>query len=273
MGLKLAVSGATGRMGHTILELASKDPNFEIVGGLESPTHAGLGKSLSEILPALGQSLSATLESDPAKFKTKPQALIDFTHPIATMGYLEKALQLQMGLVIGTTGLSDSEKTKIREAGQKIPIVMATNMSLGMNLLFALVEEAAAKLGQAYDAEIIEAHHHFKKDAPSGSALSLGESVARAWKENLSEVSTDGRKGLVGARKTGTIGFHAVRGGDIVGDHTVLFAGMGERLELTHRAQSRESFAMGALTAANFLSDKKKGFYDMQDVLGLKSGK
>jgi 4-hydroxy-tetrahydrodipicolinate reductase len=267
--LRLAVSGATGRMGHTILELASKDSRFEIVGALESPNHKSLGKSLGDVLPSLGDQ-KGTLESDPAKFAQKPQILIDFTQPVATTGYLDKAVALGFGMVIGTTGLSDAEKAKVHQTAEKVPIVMATNMSLGMNLLFALVEEAAAKLGQAYDAEIIEAHHHFKKDAPSGSALSLGESVARAWKENLSEVSTDGRKGLVGERKTGTIGFHAVRGGDIVGDHTVLFAGMGERLELTHRAQSRESFAVGALTAANFLSDKKKGFYDMQDVLGLR---
>ena len=147
---------------------------------------------------------------------------------------------------------------------------MATNMSLGMNLLFALVEQAAAKLGQGYDVEIIEAHHNLKKDSPSGSALSLGESVARAWKVNLKDVSTHGREGLVGERKKGTIGFHAVRGGDIVGDHTVLYAGQGERLELTHRAQSRESFARGALKAALFLADKKSGFFDMQDVLGLR---
>jgi len=270
MALRLAISGATGRMGHTLLELASKDSRFEIVGGLESPSHAGLGKRLSEVLPALSPDLPARLESDPVKFKNQPQILIDFTHPTATMGYLDKAVALDFGMVVGTTGLSDADKAKVHQTAEKVPIVMATNMSLGMNLLFALVEEAAAKLGQGYDAEIIEAHHHFKKDAPSGSALSLGESVARAWKVKLKDVSTHGREGQVGERKAGTIGFHAVRGGDIVGDHTVLLAGIGERLELTHRAQSRESFAIGALTAAHFLSDKIKGFYDMQDVLGLR---
>lgn len=256
-------------MGHTILELASKDPRFEIVGALESPTHPSLGKPLGEVLPSLGPQM-ARLQSDPAQFSKKPRVLIDFTHPTATVGYLEKAVALGFGMVVGTTGLTDAEKAKIHEAAGKVPFVMATNMSLGMNLLFALVEEAAAKLGPAYDVEIIEAHHHFKKDAPSGSALSLGESVARAWKVQLPEVATHGREGQVGARKEGTIGFHAVRGGDIVGDHTVLFAGTGERLELSHRAQSRESFALGALTAAFFLGGKSKGFYDMREVLGLR---
>jgi len=269
MSLKLAVSGATGRMGHTILELAAKDLRFEIVGALENPQHPSLGKPLSEVLPSLGTVGKATLESDPFKLFSAPQVLIDFTHPTATLGYVEKAEKAGIGLVIGTTGLSDVEKTKIAEASKKIPIVQATNMSVGMNLLFALVEEAAAKLGPAYDVEIIEAHHHFKKDAPSGSALSLGESVTRAWNVNLKDVATHGREGQVGARKAGTIGFHAIRGGDIVGDHTVLFAGPGEQLELTHRAHSRESFAQGALTAALFLSGKKNGLYNMQDVLDL----
>ncbi|HVM32741.1 MAG TPA: 4-hydroxy-tetrahydrodipicolinate reductase [bacterium] len=272
MALRLAVSGATGRMGQMILGLAAKDPRFEIVGALENSNHPSLGKNLGEVLPSLGAQ-KATVESDPAQFAQKPQVLIDFTQPAATMGYLEKAQALGFGMVVGTTGLSDAEKQKVRAAGEKVPLVMATNMSLGMNLLFALVEEAAAKLGPAYDAEIVEAHHHFKKDAPSGSALSLGESVARAWKVRLSDVATHGREGLVGERKAGTIGFHAVRGGDIVGDHTVMLVGTGERLELTHRAQSREAFAQGALAAAHFLGSKSKGFYDMQDVLGLRASK
>jgi len=176
-------------------------------------------------------------------------------------------------LVIGTTGVSETQKAEIKEAAKKIPIMMASNMSLGMNLLFALAQETAAKLGESYDVEIIEAHHHFKKDAPSGSALSLGESVAKAWNVKLNDVATHGREGIVGPRKNGTIGFHAVRGGDIIGDHTVLYAGPGERLELKHVAHSREAFAQGALKAALFLADKKTGFFDMQDVLGLRASK
>ena len=269
MSLRLAVSGATGRMGHTILELASLNPNFEIVGALESSSHAAVGKSISEVLPSL-MKVKASIGFSLSSLNPKPQILIDFTQPPATLGYLQEALSMGVGLVIGTTGFSDDQKKQIREAAKKIPIMMASNMSVGMNLLFALVEEAAAKLGPAYDVEITEAHHNLKKDSPSGSALSLGEAVARAWKVNLKEVSTHGREGQVGERKKGTIGFHAIRGGDIVGDHTILYAGPGERLELTHRAHTRESFAQGALKAALFLSSKKEGFYDMHDVLGLR---
>ena len=271
MSLRLAVSGATGRMGHTLLELASKDPAFEIVGALENPSHPSIGRLLQEVLPSI--SSKAKLEPVLPMISPKPQVLIDFTQPQGTMGYLKEAATLGIGMVIGTTGLTDEEKNRVKEAAQNIPIVLSTNMSVGMNLLFALVEEAAAKLGTGFDVEIVEAHHHFKKDAPSGSALSLGESVARAWKVNLKDVSTHGREGLVGARKQGTIGFHALRGGDIVGDHTVLFAGQGERLELTHRAQSRDCLAQGALKAAIFIAGKKNGLYDMWDVLGLRTDK
>jgi 4-hydroxy-tetrahydrodipicolinate reductase len=256
MSIRLAISGATGRMGHTLLELASKNPRLQIVGALA--------------VPSLGPKKKTAVVSKLSKVSPKPKVLIDFTQTAATLSYLKEAQALGVGMVIGTTGFSDPEKELIREAAKSIPIVMASNMSVGMNLLFALVEEAASKLGQNYDVEITEAHHNLKKDAPSGSALSLGEAVARAWKANLKTVSTHGRVGQVGARKKGTIGFHAVRGGDIVGDHTVLYAGPGERLELSHRAHNREAFAQGALKAALFVSSKKNGFYDMRDVLGLK---
>jgi 4-hydroxy-tetrahydrodipicolinate reductase len=269
MSLRLAVSGATGRMGHTLLELAAPDPQFEIVGALENSSHPSIGKPLNEVLPSVSR-VKTPIVSVLPQINPRPQVLIDFTQPQATMGYLHEAMSSGIGMVIGTTGCNDDEKQQIREASKKIPIVMTTNFSIGMNVLFALVEEAAAKLGPNYDVEIVEAHHHFKKDAPSGSALSLGESVARAWKVNLKDVSTHGRHGQVGERKNGTIGFHAVRGGDIVGDHTVLYAGPGERLELIHRAHSREAFAQGALKAALFLAGKKNGFYDMRDVLGLR---
>src|SRR5581483_1039418 len=219
MSLQLAVSGATGRMGHTILGLASHDSRFNIVGALENTSHPSVGKALCEVLPTLIS--KAQLVSALPMISPQPKVLIDFTQPQATMGYLQDAATLGMGLVIGTTGITETEKKQIKDVAKTIPIVMTTNFSIGMNLLFALVEEAAEKLGQAYDVEIIEAHHHFKKDAPSGSALSLGESVARAWKVDIKDVATHGREGLVGERKKGTIGFHAVRGGDIIGDHTV----------------------------------------------------
>ncbi len=269
MSVRLAVSGATGRMGHIILELAAGNSQFEINGALESSSHKAAGKPLSEVLPSLGN-LKITISTTLSGINPKPQVLIDFTQPPATLAYLKEAVSSGIRLVIGTTGFSEDQKKEIREASKKIPIMMASNMSVGMNLLFSLVEEAASKLGPNYDVEITEAHHNLKKDAPSGSALSLGESVAHGWKVDLKDVSTHGREGLVGERKKGTIGFHAVRGGDIVGDHTVLYAGPGERLELTHRAHSREAFAQGALKAALFLSSKKDGFYDMRDVLGLR---
>ena len=272
MSIRLAVSGATGRMGHTILELAASNSQFEIVGVLENASHSAVGKSLGEALPALGK-VKVSISSTLASINPKPQILIDFTQPPATLAYLREAQDLGVGMVIGTTGFSEDPKKQIRDAAKKIPVMMASNMSVGMNLLFALVEEAAGKLGPSYDVEIVEAHHNLKKDAPSGSALSLGESVARGWKVNLKDVAIHGREGLVGERKKGTIGFHALRGGDIVGDHTVLYAGPGERLELTHRAHSREAFAQGALKAALFVAGKKDGFYDMGDVLGLRSAR
>lgn len=273
MSLSLAVSGATGRMGHTILGLADQDYRFEIVGALETVSSPLQGKPLSEAVPGVSPQTKISITDALSKTVSKPQVLIDFTQPEATLSYIKEAQTLGTGLVIGTTGFSDSQKNEIKEAAKKIPIMMASNMSVGMNLLFALVEEAAAKLGDSYDVEVIEAHHHFKKDAPSGSALSLGESVARAWKVNLKDVATHGREGQVGERKRGTIGFHAIRGGDIIGDHTVLYAGPGERLELKHVAHSREAFAQGALKAALFIADKKNGFFDMWDVLGLRSSK
>lgn len=269
MSLRLVVSGATGRMGHTILELASKDPAFKIVGALENPKHPSVGKNLSSVLPSLGSQPGVRIVSSLSQVPSA-QALVDFTQPAATLSYLKEAVTSKTAVVIGTTGFSDPERKRIRDISKKIPVVQSYNMSVGMNLLFALVEEAAAKLGTAYDVEITEAHHNLKKDAPSGSAIRLGEGVARAWKKELSKVSIHGRVGKVGERKKGTIGFHAVRGGDIVGDHTVLYAGPGERLELTHRAHSRETFAQGALRAALFTSSQKKGFYDMWDVLGLR---
>jgi 4-hydroxy-tetrahydrodipicolinate reductase len=267
MSVKLAVSGATGRMGHTILQLAALDGRFLITGALESPTHPMIGKSICDADPSLAKTLGTPIVEKLEDLKNKPDILIDFSMPIASLNYLTSAKKLGIGLVVGTTGLNPDEKKMYVDASKKIPVLLSPNMGVGMNLLFTLVEEAARKLGPEYDVEIIEAHHNLKKDAPSGSALGLGEAVSRAWGQDLDKISTHGRKGKVGERVKGTIGFHAVRGGDIVGDHTVLFAGPGERLELTHRAASREAFARGALKAALFLSSKKDGFYEMRDVL------
>ena len=270
MSINLAVSGATGQMGKILLELFGDDSRFEIVGALEASRNPAIGKKVSEIVPSLGSGATAFVHSSLITIEPKPRVLVDFTLPPATMSYLKDAQALGVGMVIGTTGFSDDQKKQIQKASRKIPIVLSPNMSVGMNLLFSLVEETAGRLGTDYDVEIAEAHHKHKKDAPSGSALRLGEAVAHAWGVNLKKVSTYGRQGITGERKKGTIGFHSIRGGDIIGDHTVFFAGPGENLELTHRAHTRQAFAQGALKAALFLSGKKNGFYDMQDVLGLR---
>jgi 4-hydroxy-tetrahydrodipicolinate reductase len=267
-GLPICVSGAKGRMGEEIIKLAQNSKLYKVVAGLENPTHPQIGEPLNAVAMMAGG--FPKLESDPQTALKGAKVLIDFSAPEASLNNLKVAASMGVGVVVGTTGFSASERKSIRQASQKTPVVQAYNMSVGMNLLFALAEEAAQKLGMDYDVEITEAHHNLKKDAPSGSAIRLGEGVAKAWGVKLSDVSTHGREGKVGARKRGTIGFHAVRGGDIVGDHTVLYAGPGERLELTHRAHSRETFAQGALKAALFVARQKKGLFDMWDVLGLK---
>lgn len=269
MALRLCVAGATGRMGQAILGLAAKDPSLEVVSALEREGHPLVGRPLSDAVPALAGS-AAKLFSDPGKALEGAQALIDFTQPAATLANARSATVHGTALVVGTTGFKDAELESLRAFSKTVPIVQSYNMSMGMNLLFALVEEAARKLGPAYDVEIIEAHHRLKKDAPSGSAVRLGEGVARAWDKKLSEIAVHGREGLVGERPSGVVGFHAVRGGDIVGDHTVLYAGSGERLELKHVAHSRDTFAQGSLRAAQWLQGKAPGMYDMWDVLGLR---
>jgi 4-hydroxy-tetrahydrodipicolinate reductase len=271
MAIRLCVAGATGRMGQAILGLAAKDPSFELVSALEQSTHPLLGKPLSICLTGLSSS-KATLWSDPLEALSNAQVLIDFTAPSATLNHLKAACEKGVAMIIGTTGFKEEELAIIRDSAKKIPIVQSYNMSVGMNLLFALVEQAAAKLGTAYDVEIIEAHHKMKKDAPSGTAIRLGEGVARAWGKKLSDIAVHGREGISGERPSGVIGFHAVRGGDIVGDHTVLYAGPGERLELKHMVHSRETLAQGAIIAAKWLADKPAGLYDMWDVLDLKKG-
>jgi len=195
--------------------------------------------------------------------------VIDFTHPISTAQNLKTARDARKGLVIGTTGLSDAFIRELKKAAKKITIVQSPNMSLGVNLLFSLTELAARILDNSYDVEIVEAHHRHKKDAPSGTALELIRQIARGRKMSLESNVVFGRKGETGARKKGTIGVHAVRGGDVVGDHTVSFLTEGERVELIHRASSREAFAKGALLAAKFVAKKRSGFYNMQQVLGL----
>lgn len=258
-------------MGSTILRLAAADPRFQVVGALEAGGHPALEKPLAGLFPDVKFSPSAVLRASLDGFSSVPQVFLDFSSPEATARYAHQAAAAgKIGLVIGTTGLSDSDRRHIQAVSTKVPVVLSSNMSVGMNLLFDLVERAARVLGPGFDGEIVEVHHNRKKDAPSGSALALGEALARGKGLSLAKAARHGRAGTPGPRKPGEIGFHAVRAGDVVGDHTVLLAGPSERLEFVHRAHGREAFARGALEAALFAARKKRGLYDMRDVLGLR---
>ncbi len=264
---KIIVAGALGRMGKTILSLAQQDSQIKIAGAFERPDNPFLGKDVGEL--AGGRAIHVPVHPDLRECIESGDVLIDFTQPAATLQHLKIAVEHRRRMVIGTTGLAPDMIRKVREAAKKIAIVQAPNMSLGVNLLFRLARLVGSTLSDEYDVEITEAHHKHKKDAPSGTALELAREVAAGRKIQLDSNAVYGRKGITGARKKGSIGIHAIRGGDVVGDHTVSFLADGERVELTHRASSREAFARGALLAAKFLMKKKNGFYTMQQVLGL----
>jgi 4-hydroxy-tetrahydrodipicolinate reductase len=253
--VKVAVAGAGGRMGRTLIDAVLADREFTLAAAFDV---AGS--------PAIGQLVGGTKITSDAKSAQAADVLIDFTRPEGTLAHLQHA----KAMVIGTTGFSDSQKKAIEQAGKRIPIVMAANFAVGVNATYKLAETAAKILGDGYDVEIIEAHHRHKVDAPSGTALKLGEVVAKALNRKLSDVAAYGREGDTGERPGKQIGFHSIRGGDVVGEHTVIFAGLGERVEVTVRSQSRATYAVGALRAAKFLKNKGAGLYDMSDVLGLK---
>lgn len=266
---KIIMGGAAGRMGQCILSCAVDDPNFEIAGGTESPGSPALAGSVGDILGR--PELFAPVKGDPGEIPEADGAIvIHFSEPSATIAQLDWSVDRGLGVVIGTTGLSPDQIGTIRSVSEKIPVVYAPNMSIGVNTLFKIVGQVARILGEAYDIEITEMHHRFKKDAPSGTAVRLGEIAAEARGGSYEEKVVNGRCGMVGERPVGQIGMHALRGGDVVGEHTVSFTTLGERLELTHKAHSRETFARGALRAAAFLRERKPGLYDMQDVLGLR---
>jgi 4-hydroxy-tetrahydrodipicolinate reductase len=254
-------------MGRTLLEAVLRDPQLTLAAALETEGHPALGRQVSEFA---GLACDLRLRADQADALADADVLIDFTRPEGTLAHLEPCARLRKSLVIGTTGFSPDQKSLIAGAAKAIPIVMAPNMAVGVNVLFKLAETAARILGDAYDVEIVEAHHRHKVDAPSGTALKLGEVVARALGRDLAECAVHGRYGDTGERDPKAIGFHAIRGGDIVGEHTVLYAGAGERLELTVRSSSRMTYALGALRAAKFLAGRRPNLYDMSDVLGLK---
>jgi len=261
--VKVIVCGACGRMGERIIDLLSQDEETQLVGAIEAKGHRALG---AQVTPKV--KVTDNLE----KIINGAEVVIDFTNPQASLENLEIASKFKKAMVIGTTGHTEKEKKSVIEKTKTIPLLMAPNMSLGVNLLFKLVDSVARVL-KGYDVEIVEAHHNRKKDAPSGTAAKLAENIAQVLKLNLNEVGVYGRKGIVGPRKPQEIGVHAVRAGDIVGEHTVIFGGVGERLELTHRAHSRDCFARGAVEAAKWIVRQPPGFYDMQDFLGLKGSK
>jgi len=264
---QIAVAGSSGRMGRALIEAIAQSADFRIKAALELPGNPYLGKDAGELVGApCGVRISDDLEGALAGC----DVLVDFTRPEGTLAHVQVCRKRGIHMVIGTTGFQAAQKASIVAATQEIPIVMAPNMSVGVNLTFKLVELAAKILGEGYDVEIIEAHHRHKVDAPSGTALRMGEVIAAALGRDLAQDAVYAREGVTGERKASTIGFATVRGGDIVGDHTALFAGVGERVEITHKAASRATFALGALRAARFLAGKKAGLFDMQDVLGLK---
>ena len=264
--LKIAIAGSSGRMGRSLLSAIFESNDMTLHAALERPGSDWVGKDAGELVGArCGVAISGDIEA-----VSGADVLIDFTRPEATLAHLEFCRKAKVDMVIGTTGLSNEEKSILASAADDISIVFAPNMSVGVNLALKLLEIAASVLGDDYDVEIIEAHHRHKVDAPSGTALKMGEVVAEALGRNLSECAVYGREGVTGERSSKTIGFATVRAGDIVGDHTVLFAGTGERVEITHKASSRATFATGALRAARFIRGRETGLYDMRDVLGLR---
>lgn len=266
--LNIAVAGSSGRMGRALLEAVLHSADMRLGAALEQAGNAHLDQDAGALV---GAQCGVVISADIGKSVRGCDALVDFTRPEGTLAHVAACRKLGIKMVIGTTGFSDPQKKTIADAAQDIAIVMAPNMSVGTNLVFKLSDIAARVLNDDYDIEIIEAHHRHKADAPSGTALHIGDIIAKALGRNLGECAVYGREGVTGERKASTIGFATIRGGDIVGDHTVLFAGTGERVEITVKAASRATYAQGALRAIRFLSAKRAGLFDMQDVLGLRS--
>lgn len=260
----LVIHGAAGRMGKRILALAVEEQTFQIIGAIDYPTHPDLGKDAGVLagVSAIGVNLEKT-------FPTKADVIIDFSLPQAAAETIAWAEKTGAALVMGTTGLDAGQMELLKKASQKIAIVQATNMSLGMNLLFSLVGKVAQSLGSDYDIEITEAHHRFKKDAPSGSAMSLAKSICDATSRDYPGSLVHGREGKEALRKAGSIGMHAIRAGDIVGQHSVIYGTLGETITISHDAHTRDTFVRGALRAAKWLLTQKPGLYNMQHVLGL----
>jgi 4-hydroxy-tetrahydrodipicolinate reductase len=263
---KIAVAGASGRMGRMLVEAVAASTDCTLSGALDVADSPALG---GDPMAALGKHSAVRITADLGAGLSGADVLIDFTRPEGTLAHLAVCSRLGVNAVIGTTGFSETQKAQVAEHARHIAIVMAPNMSLGMNVVLKLLDVAARALHPGYDIEVIEAHHRHKVDAPSGTALAMGEVLARAAGRELGDIAVHGRHGVTGERDPSGIGFSVIRGGDIVGDHTVLFAGTGERIEITHRSASRATYAQGSLRAARFLAGRAPGLYGMNDVLGL----
>jgi 4-hydroxy-tetrahydrodipicolinate reductase len=263
---QVAVAGASGRMGHMLIEAIQASGDCQLAGALDMAASPAIG---TDACAFLGQSGGLAITADLHAGLKAAQVLIDFTRPEGTLAHLEVCRALGVNLVIGTTGFTEVQKALIAEAARDIAIVMAPNMSVGVNVTLKLLEMAARALSTGYDIEIIEAHHRHKVDAPSGTALKMGEVIAGALGRDLKDCAVYAREGVTGERDPSSIGFATIRGGDIVGDHTVLFAGTGERIEITHKSSSRATYAQGSLRAVRFLAGRKTGLFDIADVLGL----
>lgn len=265
--MKIAIAGASGRMGRMLIETVLAADDAELVGALDRPDSPAIGHDAGAFL---GQNTGVKITGDIDAALRDAEFLIDFTRPEGTLAHLAVAETRGVKMIIGTTGFSEAQKQRLQESAARVALVFAPNMSVGVNATFKLLEVAAKILNTGYDIEIIEAHHRHKVDAPSGTALRMGEVVAEALGRDLKTCAVYGREGVTGERDPSTIGFATVRGGDIIGDHTVLFAGLGERIEITHKSSSRLSYAQGSLRAARFLATHQTGLFDMQDVLGLR---
>lgn len=265
--MKIAVAGASGRMGRMLIEAIRNAPDAVLSGALDVRGAPGLGADAAAFL---GEDAGVLISDSLDQALAEADYLIDFTRPEGTLKHLEYCAANGIKMIIGTTGFDDAGKAAIAAAAKHTAVVFAPNMSVGVNVTMKLLEMAAKSFAEGYDIEIVEAHHRHKVDAPSGTALQMGEVVARALGRDLKEVGVFAREGVTGERDPSSIGFATIRGGDIVGDHTVLFAGIGERIEISHKSSSRVTYANGSLRAARFLAGRDSGLYDMQDVLGLR---
>jgi 4-hydroxy-tetrahydrodipicolinate reductase len=265
--MKIAVAGASGRMGRMLIEAIRNAPDAVLAGALDVTGAPGLGADAAGFL---GEDAGVTITNSLDQALTDADFLIDFTRPEGTLKHLEYCAEHGIKVIIGTTGFDEAGKAAIAAAARHTAVVFAPNMSVGVNVTMKLLEMAAKSFAEGYDIEIVEAHHRHKVDAPSGTALQMGEVVAKALGRDLKEVGVFAREGVTGERDPSSIGFATIRGGDIVGDHTVLFAGIGERIEISHKSSSRVTYANGSLRAARFLAGRDSGLYDMQDVLGLR---